>query len=103
MNGSQQARVLLAQLVKGTGARGTTYLRGWAGASNLVGLRGEIAAQGRPTWQLSLVDRQARDARQGRQGHPGGQEARRLRRPIQVADGSRTRLCMLCRLKQSEE
>jgi len=37
MSGPQQARVLLAMLTECTSGRGNAYLRGWAGASNLVG------------------------------------------------------------------
>ena len=44
-------RVLLATLTECTSARGTVYLRGWLGASNLVAFRGEPDEQGRPTWQ----------------------------------------------------
>ena len=62
MNGPPQARVLFATLSECTSGRGTTYLRGWAGASNLVAFRGEDDEQGRPTWQLFLVERQRRDA-----------------------------------------
>ena len=61
MNGPPQARVLLAVLSECTSTRGTMYMRGWAGASNLVAFRGEPDEQGRPTWQLYLVERQPRD------------------------------------------
>lgn len=56
-----QAKVLLAELAECVSARGKPYLRGWAGASNLVAFRGEPDEQGRPTWKLYLVERQARD------------------------------------------
>ena len=39
---------------------GHRYLRGWAGASNLVGFRGNHDEQGRPTWRLYLAERPAR-------------------------------------------
>jgi hypothetical protein len=58
MSGQPQARVLLATLTERTSARGNAYLSGWAGASNLVAFRGEDDDQGRPTWQLFLVERQ---------------------------------------------
>lgn len=61
MNGPPQARVLFAVLSECTSGRGTTYLRGWAGASNLIAFRGEDDEQGRPTWQLYLTERQPRD------------------------------------------
>jgi hypothetical protein len=58
------ARVLLAELVECTSGRGKAYLRGWLGASNLVGFRGEPDDQGRPTWKLYLAERPPRaDAR----------------------------------------
>lgn len=40
MNGPPQARVLFAVLGECTSGRGTIYLRGWAGASNLIAFRG---------------------------------------------------------------
>jgi hypothetical protein len=52
-----QARVLLAELVECVSGRGTPYLRGWAGVSNLVAFRGEPDEQGRPTWRLFLTER----------------------------------------------
>ena len=61
MHAPPQARVLLAVLSECTSGRGTSYLRGWAGASNLVAFRGEPDEQGRPTWQLYLVERQPRN------------------------------------------
>ena len=61
MNGSPQARVLFATLSKCTSGKGTTYLRGWAGASNLVAFRGADDEQGRPTWNLYLTERQLRE------------------------------------------
>ena len=52
------SRVLLATLTECTSAAGRRYLRGWAGASNLVGFQGAPDAEGRPTWQLFLTERQ---------------------------------------------
>lgn len=46
MSGQSQAKVLFATLAECTSARGSTYLRGWAGASNLVGFRGDDDEQG---------------------------------------------------------
>ena len=59
---AQQSKVLLATLTEAVSGRGNTYLRGWLGASNLVAFAGEPDEQGRPTWNLYLVERQARDA-----------------------------------------
>ena len=56
-----QSRVLFAVLTECTSGRGNTYMRGWAGASNLVAFRGEDDDQGRPTWQLFLVERRSRN------------------------------------------
>lgn len=53
-----EAKVLLAELVEHTSGRGHRYLRGWAGASNLVAFSGKPDAEGRPTWKLFLVERQ---------------------------------------------
>ena len=75
MNGPPQARVLFATLSECTSGRGTTYLRGWAGASNLVAFRGEDDEQGRPTWQLFLVERQPRDNGQKGLQRPAGRDA----------------------------
>jgi hypothetical protein len=41
MSAAQQTRVPLAVLTECTSARGAVYLRGWAGASDLVAFRGE--------------------------------------------------------------
>lgn len=61
----QQPRVLLATLSECQSAAGKAYLRGWAGASNLVAFRGTPDEQGRPTWDLFLVERQRhQEARQ---------------------------------------
>ena len=54
----QGSRVLFAILTECTSGAGKPYLRGWAGASNLVGFRGEPDEQGRPTWNLYLTERQ---------------------------------------------
>lgn len=61
MNAPPQARVLLAVLSECKSGRGTAYLRGWAGASNLVAFPGEPDDQGRPTWNLYLTERQPRE------------------------------------------
>src|SRR4051812_18836044 len=63
MSGPQQPRVLFATLAECTSGRGNAYLRGWAGASNLVGFRDDDE-QGRPTWSTYLVERQLRDGSQ---------------------------------------
>ena len=55
-----QNKVLLAELVEHTSARGNTYLRGWLGATNLIGFRDDPDEQGRPIWRLFLVERQPR-------------------------------------------
>jgi hypothetical protein len=60
-HGAQQAKVLLATLTEAVSGRGNTYMRGWLGASNLVAFAGEPDEQGRPTWNLYLVERQPRD------------------------------------------
>jgi hypothetical protein len=54
----RQSRVLLATLTECQSAKGRTYLRGWLGASNVVGFQGEDDEEGRPTWQLFLTERQ---------------------------------------------
>ena len=53
MSGQAQTRVLLATLIECKSAR-------WAGASNVVGFRGNDDDQGRPTWNLYLAERPAR-------------------------------------------
>ena len=60
-HGARQSRVLLATLTEAVSGRGNTYMRGWLGASNLVAFAGEPDEQGRPTWNLYLVERQPRD------------------------------------------
>jgi hypothetical protein len=55
-----EAKVLIAELVEHTSARGTRYLRGWLGASNLVAFAGKPDAEGRATWKLYLAERQPR-------------------------------------------
>jgi hypothetical protein len=57
MNEPRQAKVLFAKLIECTSARGTKYLRGHAGANNLVAFRGVDDDQGRPTWELFLAER----------------------------------------------
>jgi hypothetical protein len=61
MNEPPQAKVLIATLAECTSTRGSTSRRGWAGASSLIGFRGEGDEQGRPTSQLFLVEWQARE------------------------------------------
>ena len=75
MSGPQQARVLFATLTECTSGRGNVYLRGWAGASNLVGFRGDDDDQGRPTWNLYLVERQPREGGQASARRPQEREA----------------------------
>jgi hypothetical protein len=48
MNGSAQAKVLLASLTECVSGRGTRYMRGWLGASNVVAFSAEPYDQGRP-------------------------------------------------------
>jgi hypothetical protein len=67
MQGPRTPRVLFARLTECVSARGTRYLRGWAGASNLVAFRAADDEQGRATWELFLVEREPRDG--------GGQHA----------------------------
>lgn len=60
-----QSRVLFAVLTECTSGAGKPYMRGWAGASNLVAFRGEDDEQSRPTWNLYLTERPPRqDSRQ---------------------------------------
>lgn len=84
MSAPGQAKILLATLTECTSGRGTIYLRGSLGASNLMAFGGEPSDQGRPTWNLYLVERPPREgapadpgSRQPRQPHP--------RRPIPAA------------------
>ena len=65
-----EAKVLLAVLTECQSAGGNVYLRGWLGASNLVGFRGEPYDQGRPTWNLYLVERQPREGGQASARRP---------------------------------
>jgi hypothetical protein len=57
MTDQRAAKVLFAQLTECESSRGNRYLRGWAGASNLIGFRGDDDEQGRPTWKLYLAER----------------------------------------------
>ena len=57
MPDQRAAKVLFAQLTECESSRGNRYLRGWAGASNLVGCSGDDDEQGRPTWRLYLAER----------------------------------------------
>lgn len=86
MSYPQQARVLFAVLTECVSAGGKAYLRGWAGASNLVAFRGEDDDQGRPTWNLYLAERPPKHDGQGSASRPrtadawpGRQDARRGR------------------------
>jgi hypothetical protein len=72
-------RVLFATLTEATSAAGRPYLRGWAGASNLVAFRGEPDEQGRPTWDLFLAERPPRQA-PARGGEASAAHARSYRR-----------------------
>jgi hypothetical protein len=74
-SGQPHAKVLLATLTECTSGRGNMYLRGWAGASNLVAFRGEDDAEGRPTWNLYLVERQPREGSQASARRPQEREA----------------------------
>jgi hypothetical protein len=53
----QQNRVLFARLTEAMSAAGRSYLKGWAGASNLIAFKGEPDEQGRPVWNLYLIER----------------------------------------------
>ena len=80
MSGGQpQAKVLFATLTECESARGNVYLRGWAGASNLVAFRGEDDDQGRPTWNLYLVERQPKEDGRASARRPPEREARSAR------------------------
>jgi hypothetical protein len=57
MTAQRAAKVLFAQLTECESSRGNRYLRGWAGASNLIGFKGEPDEQGRPVWKLYLAER----------------------------------------------
>jgi hypothetical protein len=71
----QQSRVLFATLTEAVSANGRPYLKGWAGASNLVAFRGEPDERGRPTWNLYLTERPPRQEQQDRDGVRGMAEA----------------------------
>jgi hypothetical protein len=70
VSGYQQSRVLFAVLTECTSAAGRPYLRGWAGASNLVAFRGEPDEEGRPTWNLYLAERQPKQDGQRQERRP---------------------------------
>jgi hypothetical protein len=54
----RQSRVLLTRLTECVSSTGRTYLRGWAGANNLLGFEAdEPDEQGRRIWDLFLVER----------------------------------------------
>jgi hypothetical protein len=57
MNDQRAAKVLFARLIECTSSRGNRYMRGWAGASNLIAFPGEADEQGRPPWKLYLAER----------------------------------------------
>ena len=91
MSGGQpQAKVLLATLTECTSGRGNVYLRGWAGASNLVAFRGEDDDQGRPTWHLYLVERQPREGGQASARRPQEREATSARATEPASAGTRS-------------
>ena len=86
MSAPGQAKVLLATLTECTSGRGTTYFRGWLGASNLVAFAGKPDDQGRPTWNLYLVERPPRDGAPAEPGSssPGSPRPRRPNLPASV-------------------
>jgi hypothetical protein len=53
----RQTKTLFAQLTECTSARGSKYLKGWAGVSGLLAFPGDPDEQGRPTWRLYLAER----------------------------------------------
>ena len=55
------SRVLLTTLSRRTSTKGNEYLAGWLGRASVVAFRGGDDEQGRPTWQLFLVERQPHD------------------------------------------
>ncbi len=57
MSQERQSRVLLTRLTECVSAKGNRYMRGWAGENNLVAFEGEPDEQGRPRWDLFLVER----------------------------------------------
>ena len=63
---NDQPKVVLAELTECVSGRGTRYLKGYLGASNLVGFLAEPDEQGRPVWRLFLVERQPRPDTQHR-------------------------------------
>ena len=89
MSGPQQAKVLLATLTEHVSAKGKSYLRGWAGASNLVAFRGENDAEGRPTWNLYLAERQPREGAQAPARRPQEREATSARPTASPSAGIR--------------
>ena len=89
MSGQPQARVLFATLTECESARGNVYLRGWAGASNLVGFRGEDDDPGRPTWQLFLVERPPKQDGQAPARRPQEREATSARPTASPGTGAR--------------
>ena len=88
-SGPQQARVLFATLTECESARGNVYLRGWAGASNLVAFRGEDDDQGRPPWQLFLVERQPREGGQASARRPQEHDGATARPTASPGTGAR--------------
>jgi hypothetical protein len=86
MNDQRAAKVLFAQLTECTSARGTRYMKGWAGASNLVAFQAEPDEQGRPVWRLYLAERQPRDgasAKPSDTGRPVFQRQERVSVPVE--------------------
>lgn len=81
----QRARVLFAVLTECESGKGNRYMRGWAGASNLVAFRGEDDEQGRPTWNLYLAERQPRQESRPEPSQPRGAASRRPQPPARAA------------------
>ena len=77
------------RLTERKSARGNVYLRGWLGASNLVGFRGEDDDQGRATWQLFLVERQPKQVGQASARRPPEREATSARATEPASAGTR--------------
>lgn len=67
----------MGDMNRGRRPDGRAYLRGWAGASNLVALKGEPDEQGMPTWNLYLAE-QPRWQEQRRAGPTGPTLSRSL-------------------------
>jgi hypothetical protein len=79
---TSQSRVLFAVLTECESAAGKPYLRGWAGASNLVAFPGKPDEQGRPTWNLFLVARAPRPEYSAVVPEPRGKAAHQAQQPL---------------------